>query len=108
VLAYPGYGEVAVISAGPYANYLHLAPDREPHQYLTTQFLQAGISSCRPTNSIKALLVMESGHKRKWKAGIKGMQCPPSGFIHRPRNQLMIGQYFEFAHCCNTGHGNLT
>jgi len=28
---------VAVASAGPYANHLHLAPDRKPRQYLTTQ-----------------------------------------------------------------------
>jgi len=28
-----------------YANYLHLAPDRQPHQHLTIQFLQAGRSS---------------------------------------------------------------
>jgi len=27
---------VAVVSAGPYANHLHLAPDRKPCQYLTT------------------------------------------------------------------------
>jgi len=39
-------------SAGPYANDLHLAPER---QYLTTQFLQSGCPSCRPTNSVKAL-----------------------------------------------------
>jgi len=29
---------VAVTSAGPYANHLHLAPDRSPHQYLTSVF----------------------------------------------------------------------
>jgi len=34
---------------------LHLAPDRQPHQHPTTQFLQAGCPSCRPTNSVKAL-----------------------------------------------------
>ena len=43
----------AVASAGQYANNLHLAPDRY-HQNLITQFLQAGCSSCRPTNSVKA------------------------------------------------------
>jgi len=45
---------VAVASAGPYAS-LQLDPDRQPRQHPTTQFLQAGCSSCRPTNSIKAL-----------------------------------------------------
>jgi len=46
---------VAVASAGPYAS-LHLAPDRQPRQYYTTQsFLQAGCPSCRPTDSVKAL-----------------------------------------------------
>ena len=41
-------------SAGPYAS-LHLAADRQPHQHLTTRFLQAGCPSCRLTNSVKAL-----------------------------------------------------
>jgi len=41
---------VAVAWPEPYAS-LHLPPD----QYPTTQFLQAGCPSCRPTNSIKAL-----------------------------------------------------
>ena len=45
---------VAVASAGPHAS-LHLTPDRKPCQHPTTQFLQAGCPSCRPTNSIKAL-----------------------------------------------------
>jgi len=44
---------VAVASAGPYANHLHLAPDRKPRQYPTIQFLQAAYPSCHPTNSIK-------------------------------------------------------
>ena len=45
----------AMASAGPYANNLHLAPDRQPHQHLTTRFLQTGSSSWRPTSSVKAL-----------------------------------------------------
>jgi len=49
-----------VISAGPYANNLHLAPDRRPHQHPITQFLHAGCSSCRPANSIKALKAKEA------------------------------------------------
>jgi len=28
----------AVVSAGPYANNLHLAPDRQPHQHRNTIF----------------------------------------------------------------------
>ena len=43
--------EVAVTSAEPYANRLHFSP----RQHLTTQFLQAGRSSWRPTNSVEAL-----------------------------------------------------
>ena len=31
-----------VASAGPYANNLHLVPDRQPHPHLITQFLQVG------------------------------------------------------------------
>ena len=44
---------VAVASSGAYANHLHLAPDRQPRQYLPTHFLQARCPSCHPTNSIK-------------------------------------------------------
>ena len=40
---------------GPYANSLHLAPDRWPHQHLIAQFLQAGCSSWRATNSVKGV-----------------------------------------------------
>jgi len=29
---------VAVASAEPYANHLHLTPDRQPHQHLITEF----------------------------------------------------------------------
>jgi len=46
---------VAVASARPYANHLHLAPDGQPRQHVITQFLQAGCPSCHPTNSAKAL-----------------------------------------------------
>jgi len=46
---------VAVASTGPYANHLHLAADRQSHQYPTTQFLQARCPSCHPTNIVKAL-----------------------------------------------------
>jgi len=50
----------AVASAGPYANNLHLAPDRYPRQHLITQFLQARCCSWRLTNSIKALKAIKS------------------------------------------------
>jgi len=50
----------AVASAAPYANNLHLTPDRQPQQHLITQFLPAGCSSWRPTNSVKALKVSQS------------------------------------------------
>ena len=43
----------AVASAGPYANNLHLAQDRQPHQHLITQLLQARCSSWCPTNIVK-------------------------------------------------------
>jgi len=59
---------LAVASAGPYANHLHLASDRQPCQYLTTQFLQAGRPSCHPTNSIKVLKKNLHGSKTGMKA----------------------------------------
>jgi len=40
---------VAVASAGPYANHLHLAPDSRP----------TSPPPCRPSNSVKALKVEE-------------------------------------------------
>jgi len=40
---------VAVASAGPYANHLHLTPDRKRRQYLTTQFF-AGQMPFLPPN----------------------------------------------------------
>ena len=46
---------MAVTSAGPYAS-LHLAQDRQPRQHSATRFLKAGCPSCRPTNSVKALI----------------------------------------------------
>ena len=42
----------------PYAS-MHLATDRLPCQHPTTQvFLQTGCPSCRPTNSVKALIAV--------------------------------------------------
>jgi len=41
---------------------LHLAADRLPCQHPTTQFLQAGCPSCRPTNSVKALKPILPAH----------------------------------------------
>jgi len=49
-----GFG-MEVVSAGPYAINLPLAPDRRPHQHLITQLLQAGCFSWHPTNSVDAL-----------------------------------------------------
>ena len=46
----------AEASAGPYANNLHLTPDRQPNQHPITQFLQAGCSSWCETSSVKALI----------------------------------------------------
>ena len=31
---------MTVASAGPYANNLHLTPDRQPHEHLVTQFFK--------------------------------------------------------------------
>ena len=51
-----------------HANNQHLAPDRETHQHLITQFLRAGCSSWCPTNTVKALKALSlepSMHGRK-------------------------------------------
>ena len=49
-----GFG-MAVASAGPYANNVHLAPDRQSHQHLITQFFYRPDALLRPTNSVSAL-----------------------------------------------------
>jgi len=43
----------AVASAEPYANNLHLAPDRQPHQQLITQFFYRlyALADAQPTAS---------------------------------------------------------
>jgi len=40
---------VAVASAGPYAS-LHLAPDRQPHQHLTTPFFTGRVPFLPPNH----------------------------------------------------------
>jgi len=43
---------MAVASAGPYANNLHLAPDRRPHQHLINQFYRPdALPGAQPTVS---------------------------------------------------------
>jgi len=47
-----GFGDDSGIAAGPYANNLHLAPDRKPHQHVITQFYRPGaFPDDRPTVS---------------------------------------------------------
>jgi len=48
-----------VAPAGQFENDLHLTADRLPYQHFITQFLWVGCSSCRPTNSVKALKALE-------------------------------------------------
>ena len=65
-------------SAGPYANNLHLAPDRKPHQHLINQFLQTGCSSWHPTNSIKALKAQKASvpfTPKSWVSDLSFLQC---------------------------------
>jgi len=46
--------EVAVASAGPYANHLHCASDRCPRQHLITEIFAGRMLFLTPTNSVKA------------------------------------------------------
>jgi len=50
----------AAASAGPYANNLHLAPERQPHQHLIAQFLQARLIN--PTTLVECLTDFTGGH----------------------------------------------
>jgi len=60
---------VAVASAGPYAS-LHCAPERLLRQHPTTQFLQAGCPSCRPSNSVKALKAKLPAYRKTLNVGV--------------------------------------
>jgi len=66
---------VAVASAGPYAS-LHLVPDRQPRQHPPLSFLQDGCSSCRPTNSVKALKA-----KNEWPHYVQKNRASKNQFI---------------------------
>jgi len=46
---------MALASAGPYANHLHLIPYRYLRQHLIIHFSQTACSSWHPANSVKAL-----------------------------------------------------
>ena len=59
-------------SAGPYSNNLHLAPNRQPHQHLITQFLHAGCSSRCPSNSVKALKAAARTHTHPFNSPFSG------------------------------------
>jgi len=62
---------VAVASAEPHANHLHLGPDRYPHQYLITQFFTGRMLFLMPNQQHQKhcrqsdvdLLVSASYHK---------------------------------------------
>jgi len=45
---------VAVASAGPYANHLHFAPDRQPHQHLITQFFMGRMLLLMPNQQLQS------------------------------------------------------
>ena len=82
---------MAVVSAGPYANNLHLAPDRQPDQHLIAQFLQAGCCSRCPTNSVKALKA--SYHPTKYRNRIRPPELFRAGSMAWPPNSKTLGKW---------------
>jgi len=48
-----GFGD-AVASAGQYANNLHLAPDRQPHQHVVTQFFTGRVFFLTPSQQCQS------------------------------------------------------
>jgi len=54
---------MAAASAGQYANNLHLAPERSPHQHLITQFFTGQVLFLTLTNSDKALMAHKKRNK---------------------------------------------
>ena len=59
-----GFG-MAVASAGPYANNLHLAPDRQPHQHLITQIFIGRMLFLMPSH-VRALKATQSIEGSVW------------------------------------------
>ena len=51
---------VAVVSAEPYASYLHFAPEDKHDSTSSVRYLRAGCPSWHPTNSVKALKAVEA------------------------------------------------
>jgi len=45
-----------VASAGPYANHLHLAPDRQPCQYFTTQVFMGRMPFLPPNQQCQSTI----------------------------------------------------
>ena len=77
--------EVALTSAGPRANHLHLAPDRKPHHQVITQiFLQSDVLADGPTNRIKALKTI----KIIWKMATKTVYM--CAIVHHLGNYNMV------------------
>jgi len=55
---------MAVASAGPYANNLHLAPDRQPHQHLITIFT-GRMPFLTPNQHVTAMKAIQYKHVAK-------------------------------------------
>ena len=59
---------MAVASAGPYANHLHLVPDTQPHQDLITKFLTGWMLFLMPKFQLResalALTITKYTHRR--------------------------------------------
>jgi len=58
--------DVAVASAGPYANHLHFGQDRQPCQYLITGYFTGQMLFLMLNNSVKAL----KAKNKTWKDDI--------------------------------------
>ena len=67
---------MAVASAGPYENNLHLTPDRKPHQHLNTQFTSRMLflttnQQCQSTDGTLARIVISVKKFNSLKYGVR-------------------------------------
>jgi len=77
----------AAASAGPYANNLHLAPERQPHQHLIAQFLQARLIN--PTTVSGMFYRLHGRTPNQQHQCSEGKKLSKNGTTHKNNNCLM-------------------
>jgi len=96
---------VAVTSAGPYVNDLHLSTDIQPCQNLITQFLQAGCYSWCPTNAVKGHWRHRSWTSRVGRSRWQSTDQSSSGMLLLNGVSVVSVAEVVMCRCCSQGVG---